>query len=88
MTQEIRESIENIKLMVSENGGVVSFSDTIVLDSCDDENNLEVNEIIYRKGIDKSIFIASRFGLYNAEEFITDEDDWFTLEDCVNDELN
>lgn len=88
MTQEIKNSIENIKLMVSENGGIVSFADTIVLYSCDDENNLEVNEIIYRKGIDKNIFIASRFGLYNAEEIITEGDDWFTLEDCIDDELN
>lgn len=84
--KEIIEIIENIKRIVKSNGGnLIVALHGVTLDTCSDEHdsNLVVTELTTKFG--GKLYANSNWGMVNLEDTITDNDDWYTLEDIVED---
>ena len=71
--------ISNIKRRLVNKSLNVEF---LILDTCNEIENLCINDIILDNGI---LYSNSNFGYINLEETINDMDDWYTLEDVVLD---
>jgi copper chaperone CopZ len=83
---DIQNCINNIKTAVNDNGGeLILAMDGITLETCteEQEENLIVTELITKFG--GKLYGNTNWGVINLEETITDLDDWYTLEDVVND---
>lgn len=83
---DIQNCINNIKAAVNDNGGeLILAMDGITLDTCNEEqeDNLIVTELTTKFG--GKLYGNTNWGVINLEETITDLDDWYTLEDVVND---
>lgn len=80
----MRNIIENIKKVVNENGKeLILDMSGITLDTPTEDDNLIVTELTTKLG--GKLYGNTNIGLINLEDFITDNDDWYTLEDIVND---
>lgn len=83
---DIQNCINNIKTAVNDNGGeLILAMDGITLETCNEEqeDNLIVTELTTKFG--GKLYGNTNWGVINLEETITDLDDWYTLEDVVND---
>lgn len=88
----MEKTITNIKTLVEKykkNNAVILAFDGITLDTCDDDHddNLSVYELVLTPSLGKHLYGNTNWGLIDLEETITDEDDWYTLEDVLKDEV-
>lgn len=82
----MKRIIKYLKNKVNENGGELILDLAgVTLDTCDDnhDDNLIVTEFTTKIG--GKLYGNTNWGLIDLEVTITDDDDWYTLEDIVGD---
>lgn len=82
----MKQIIENIKSIVNQNGGeLIIAMHGVTLDTCSDvhDSNLVVTELTTK--FNGKLYANSNWGMVNLEDTIADNDDWYTLEDIVED---
>lgn len=80
----MKRIIKYLKEAVNKNGGELILDlSGIVLDTCDDDHddNLIVTELTTKLG--GKLYGNTNWGLVDLETTITDDDDWYTLEEIV-----
>ena len=91
MKNNIDNTISNIKDKLEEfdpDHKLIVFDDGITLDSCyvnsrgDELDNIEIYTICDTDGV---LFGETNYGCIDLEDQIEDEDDWYTIEDVIND---